>query len=373
MSNTQAVASASLYFCDGGSDKEYHVQVVGDDATGYRVNFQYGRRGGTLQSGSKTAAPVALEKARGIFDKLVKEKMGKGYTTGEDGSPFSGGETAGRNSGVSLQLLNAIERSYAQSLACEPDWGMQQKMDGERRAVHIAADKSAVGINRKGLTVALPQSIAQAAVQCLPADTIIDGEQIGDTLWVFDLLRYDGQDMRSQPYYMRHSALQMAIPGAISGKEPLRVVGLYRTTAEKTAALERLEKTGAEGVVFKRLAAGATSGRPNSGGDQLKFKFVETATVKVLKANDGVRSVRVGLYDHEAVSGFMVEVGSVTIPPNAALPESGDLIEVRYLYAFPGGSLFQPVYLGPRADLDDWAASLSQLKYKVDATPALAA
>jgi bifunctional non-homologous end joining protein LigD len=361
------VASASLAFCEGSSDKVYHAQIVGDEAAGYVVNFQYGRRGATLQSGSKTASPVALAKAQAVFDKLVKEKMAKGYTTGEDGTPFSGGDQAGRASGLSLQLLNAIERGQARDLLTDSNWGMQQKMDGERRAVRIDADGQ-VGINRKGLTVALPETVAQAVAQCLPADTIIDGELIGDTLWVFDLLRYKGQFMLDQPYYMRHSALLMAIPGAISGKEPLRVVGLYRTAQEKAGAFERLEKVRAEGVVFKRLASTVTAGRPNSGGDQLKFKFVETATVKVLGMNDGVRSARMGLYDGDR----MVEVGNVTIPPNAAVPAAGDLIDVRYLYAYPGGCLFQPVYDKPRTDLDEPAADLGQLKYKSDATPEVA-
>jgi bifunctional non-homologous end joining protein LigD len=38
--------------------------------------------------------------------------------------------------------------------------------------------------------------------------------------------------------------------------------------------------------------------------------------------------------------------------------------KVRYLYAYPGGSLFQPVYLGVRDDLSISACALSQLKFK---------
>ena len=37
---------------------------------------------------------------------------------------------------------------------------------------------------------------------------------------------------------------------------------------------------------------------------------------------------------------------------------------MRYLYAHPGGSLYQPVYLGPRDDVDREDCRLSQLKYK---------
>ncbi len=359
---TKIVATASLYFSDGASDKVYHAQIVGHDADGYVVNFQYGRRGSTLQSGSKTPAPVPLTKAQSIFDKLVKEKTSKGYSPGIDGTPFAGTEKAGRVSGVSLQLLNPVTREEATALLEDPSWCMQPKLDGERRAVIVGDDVE--GVNRKGLIVDLPLSIAQAIRQCLPKGTVIDGEQIGDTLHVFDLLRYEGKDLSQMPYFSRHTALSVAIPGAISARDPLRLVSLYRTTQEKVAAFERLEQTGAEGVVFKRLQAPHTPDRPASGGDQRKFKFVETATVKVLGMNEGVRSARLALLDE---AGQWVPVGNVTIPPGAALPGPGDLIEVRYLYAYPGGSLYQPVYDRARTDLDETAASLDQLKYKTDA------
>jgi bifunctional non-homologous end joining protein LigD len=59
--------------------------------------------------------------------------------------------------------------------------------------------------------------------------------------------------------------------------------------------------------------------------------------------------------------GF-VEIGNVKIPANFAVPEPGTLVETRYLYAYPGGSLYQPVYLGPRNDVE-YADSVKSLKY----------
>jgi hypothetical protein len=34
------------------------------------------------------------------------------------------------------------------------------------------------------------------------------------------------------------------------------------------------------------------------------------------------------------------------IPSNQAIPTAGQIVEVRYLYACPRGSLYQPVTLG---------------------------
>ena len=43
----------SLYYQSGNSDKVYHVQLEESDGL-YVVNFQYGRRGSTLNTGTKT-------------------------------------------------------------------------------------------------------------------------------------------------------------------------------------------------------------------------------------------------------------------------------------------------------------------------------
>jgi bifunctional non-homologous end joining protein LigD len=61
----------------------------------------------------------------------------------------------------------------------------------------------------------------------------------------------------------------------------------------------------------------------------------------------------------------MISCGNVTIPVGSDFPAVGDIVEVRYLYAFPeSGSLFQPVYLGVRDDIDLKDCSVNQLKWK---------
>ena len=124
--------------------------------------------------------------------------------------------------------------------------------------------------------------------------------------------------------------------------------------------LDALRRLKAEGVVFKRHAAPYTPGRPASGGDQLKLKFTATASCIVAKANGTKRSVALMLLDGRK----RVAVGNVTVPANKPIPKAGSVIEVRYLYAYPAGSLFQPVCLGQRDDVGPDACTISQLKYK---------
>ena len=112
--------------------------------------------------------------------------------------------------------------------------------------------------------------------------------------------------------------------------------------------------------MFKRLDAPYTPGRPNSGGNQLKHKFYATCSAVVAKTNDK-RSVELRLLNGKG----WISVGNVTIPPNFKVPEVGQVVDVRFLYAFrESNALYQPVYLGPRQDIEQHECVLSQLKYK---------
>ena len=64
----------------------------------------------------------------------------------------------------------------------------------------------------------------------------------------------------------------------------------------KRRAFEELKANNAEGVVFKRIWAPYSPGRPNSDGDQLKYKFVETASV-IVNAINAKRSVAIAVWD----------------------------------------------------------------------------
>ena len=83
----------TLYYKEGGSDKVYRAAIE-PQVGGYAVTFAYGRRGATLNTGSKTLEPLAYAAAKRLFDKLVAEKTAKRYTPGEDGTPYRqpGGE-----------------------------------------------------------------------------------------------------------------------------------------------------------------------------------------------------------------------------------------------------------------------------------------
>ena len=360
-----AIAKTSLYFSEGSSDKEYHAEIV-EVAGGNVVNFRYGRRGSALTVGTKTSAPGDFAQAKRIYDKLVKEKTSKGYTVDVSEAAYQGTENAGIKTDFTPQLLNPISEVEAMRLIEDDRWAAQEKMDGERRAAHAVAG-SVAGMNRKGLSVPLPLVIADEllSISSKSGAIRIDGEIIGDILYVFDLHIYKGERIHALPWIERMRLAEYALAGC----KQINPVPVAVTTKEKRALWNRVKAAHCEGVVFKLLNCPVKEGRPNSGGDWLKFKFTESASCCVMEVNSGKRSVKIGLLGssdfQDVIKGqIMIPVGNVTIPPNYDVPATGNIVEVEYLYAYKGGSLYQPVYRGKRSDLSISACITGQLKYK---------
>jgi bifunctional non-homologous end joining protein LigD len=251
------------------------------------VNVAYGRRGSTLQIGTKTQVPVSWEEAQTVFDAIIRQKKAKGYTESESGTPYLHSDK--QVSGIQCQLLNPIRDDEVDSLVKSEDWCMQEKFDGQRMLVQ---KKGAAlhGINRKGQVVGLPSTVVHSA-NTIPYDFIIDGECLGERLVVFDLLEFNGKDCRHLFYGQR---LVELINLLASGMAPnLPMIETAHTPENKARMLMELREQKAEGVVFKLLDAPYTPGRPSSGGAQLKHKFYATLSAVVSKINPQ-RSVKSG-------------------------------------------------------------------------------
>lgn len=345
--------TASLYYREGSSDKEYHAHLE-SRGDGFVVNFAYGRRGSALSTGTKTKEPVAYDKALSIFDKLLKSKEAKGYTRGEDGTPFqhTDNDSDRQPSGLLPQLLNVAADSDIARLVADPAWCIQEKLDGRRLILRKSGD-IVEAINKLGLLVGVPTALVDAAHR-IDGDFTVDGEIIGDRLYAFDLLDCAGLTLRDRPYSDRYRTL---IELLADGDEHITAVTAFADHHAKAEQLAALKAAGAEGVVFKRWDARYTVGRPNSGGSQLKHKFVETLSALVTAVNTP-RSVGVSLYGDDV----LVFVGNVSIPANYEVPPVGAVVEVRYLYAAP--ALYQPVYLGLRDDVTPAECVMAQVKYK---------
>jgi bifunctional non-homologous end joining protein LigD len=339
-----------------------------------------------LNAGTKTASPVSGAAADKIFNKLVDDKKAKGYTEISGTAPriIMGSATPmpscwGKTTPaptptpsaptpatprVLPQLLNPVEEKELYKLFANPEFVMQPKLDGKRILLHRTAYRT-FATNRKGLECGIPENVLLEVNQYRTGGAfILDGELIGDQYHTFDILERGAEDIRDRPYGERLTELTNLIAGTPSRHDrSVHLVKTWSAVSEKTSGYITCRSHKEEGVVFKHRGKPYSAGRPASGGDQFKFKFVATASVKVLGHNPDKRSVRMGVTDGIG----WAEVGNVTIGGAIPIPPVGSVIEVRYLYAFKGGSLFQPIYLGERDDLDTDDCKISQLKYKQEA------
>ncbi len=346
-----------------GSFKTYRAQLEQRDG-GWVVNAQYGAIGKALTSTTKTPSPVPYSKALAAYNKVVKEKLAKGYvevaSSGDQGSAANVAPAVVAKERVDLpiMLLNPITDSEAHALAHDPAWCAEIKHDGERRLI-VIDNGDAYGVNRTGFKVALSPAVRAAA----PAGdfrgrTVLDGEDMGDDgVIVFDVLAFDGQDTTSLPLSARlgyRACARARLPG-------LAYATTATSAADKLALLDQARITTQEGVVWKRLDAPYSAGRPNSGGNALKQKFWEDATFRVASQNPTKRSVGLEVQDGP---GQWRNVGNVTIPPNKSVPGVGAFVDCSYLYAnLRTGSIYQPTYLRERNDLTDADCQFDRLKF----------
>jgi len=341
----------TLHYKDQRSDKVYRVAIEPRD-DGYVVNFAYGRSGSTLNTGTKTACPLYFDAVQKIYDRVVKEKLAKGYILAADSQTYTEGSR--KVTDIRPQLLNAVEDPGA--LMADNTFYLQPKHDGKRLLLHKQGFEL-TGINRRGIECGFPESIRSAAA-ALPHSFLLDGEAVGNTFHVFDLLEVEFTNLRAIPYRDRLVKLLNLLAGG--QQTAIQWVATISGREAKTRFFDHLREDNAEGAVFKRIGAPYSAGRPSSGGDQFKYKFVETASV-IVSAINAKRSVQMAVWENAQ----LVPCGNVTIPADQPIPQVGDLIETRYLYAMPGsGSLFQPVYLGVRDDITGAECTRDQLKFR---------
>lgn len=345
----------SLHYQDATSDKIYNV-FLRHEGSGFVVNFAYGRRGSSLVTGSKTQAPVDIPAAQKIFDKLVKEKIGKGYkVSGGDDSSQVVTVADAEPSEIHCLLLNEIQEDQIERYLNDDNYLAQEKNDGRRQLVE-KINQEIKCINKKGFYVGFSADFN--TIKDTSVDFVVDGELMDGFVLAFDILQANGKDLRSYPIEIRLQELHNVV--GLIDNQVIREVHTAYSTTEKYELYQQLRLNKKEGIVFKRKGSAYVAGRPASGGDHLKFKFYKTASF-IVREQNAKRSVGLDVI----WNGQRMDVGNVTIPANHSIPSIGEVVEVRYLYAFKNsGKIFQPVYLGMRSDIDENECLHSQLVFK---------
>jgi bifunctional non-homologous end joining protein LigD len=263
--------------------------------------------------------------------------------------PGGGLTTVSPKLGPSVMLAFVAHAADALKHLCDPYWVMQKKYDGERFPVELSR-KGVMGFNRKGQVRALSAEVEKElkGLLVLPdfSDdrvTIFDGELMGDVYVIYDILKLRDNDVTKMPFVERFGLIEELL-GSCSKLHLLASTAW--TTLEKQELFTEAYASSWEGVMFRGVHSTYEGCRSSN---LRKYKLWATATCRVLTVN-AARSVQVALRDDLDNELF---AGNVTIAVNQDIPEPDSLIEVRYLYALDGGSLYQPNFIRLRTDIDE--------------------
>lgn len=253
------------------------------------------------------------------------------------------------------QLVKPIEEEQLDRFLDLDGWWMQEQVGGERRLIANEGNGKWSSWNKNGDMLDLPAVIVEELNHTtLMADTVIDGNILGDVYHPFDVLRLNGSHM--MPKILRERAVALL---DVPLTEHVRPLSFFRAEDVKKAAFAHFEATGSEGVVFKHSGS-------EYNASQLKHSFQQSATFQVIKSINtsnalSTRRILIGAYDDGRV---LTEMGFVLIADNQEAPREGEMVEIGYLHAIKNGGLENPVYLGVRNDQFAQNCLLSKLKHR---------
>jgi len=329
-----AVECWAGHYGQGGSDK-----VWGGAVTGCAFISVWGRRGGALQRGEKTLKTA--EDALKLFRKKAQEKASEGYKEITFGDSIYGVPVlveAGQGSGAGAMTTASptpalpkpsvyatghvlpMDDAELDASLLSPRHGVSEKINGERCV--IAYDGAALAAyNRKGQRVSTVPVSAQPLAR-LGHPFVLDGERGTGSLAggyaVFDLLEWNGADMRGEPYGRRIATVRDALAegGFVTAAGPMLDgdgAGLFVLTAEDDpeagrAVVDAVRARGGEGIVIRTLDA------PYVEGDTRhvrKIKFLADLDAFVIRVNPGLATSSVTLGLTRPWDGAVIEICNV--------------------------------------------------------------
>lgn len=235
-------------------------------------------------------------------------------------------------------------------------WALEQKIDGHRRLLAGGPD-AVMALNRRGERTDLPSAVRKA-VSLLPEGFVLDGELLGNVLYVFDLPAAPPLIDASSSLFRRREVLEHFF-GVWDHGEAIQLLGSATTARAKQDLVNRVVASGGEGFVAKRLAARYQQRRST---DWQKVKLTSCADVVVTAVSpDGRENYEVAVVDEDDV---LRPVGSVAHNHrrSGGLMSVGDVAEVRYLYVGSNGRLVQPRIVRRRKDKAAAECTLRQLR-----------
>jgi bifunctional non-homologous end joining protein LigD len=253
------------------------------------------------------------------------------------------------------QLLNPINDDQVDKYLNDNAWVAEEKKDGVHKMLH-KRNGEVFMTNKKGIRVAFPSGY-DSLLHGMESVSL-DGEEIGNRLYAFDLLELNGMDLRGMGYGKRYEMLKTVV---VADHSSILLVPLAVDREAKKKLYDQLQKDNKEGIVFKRFDAPFTMGKGHQ--DMVKLKFYAELSARVTHGRKGKNSIGLELLNEK---GEWVFMGYCTVVPSKMPIPIGSIVEIRYLNCMKGGHLYQPCYKEIRDDIDPSECSTIQIKYKTE-------
>jgi ATP-dependent DNA ligase len=250
---------------------------------------------------------------------------------------------------ISPQRFVEIDVNSLEDKVTNPDWVIEQKLDGVR-AMALVSNGQVEWITGRGgrqplKSTAVKKDEATAILSGLRGEWAFDGEFIRDTYHIFDMVVASNPlapDYDVDPS-TRRKRLQFIYYRVLKSPS-VQLIPQAQSEMDKRALVEACRANNTEGVMLKKTDSVYNCGGFCSG--ILKAKFTKTVDAVVIERNTGGKeNARLGVYDN----GVLTYIGNVTMIGKGEA-NIGDVLEVKYLYATDDNILYQPRVMKRRTD-----------------------
>lgn len=252
----------------------------------------------------------------------------------------------------------AIEATKTQATKniADPEWWLQQKCDGDR--ILVRSENGVVTfLNRQGepKAKAIPPGV-QSFFTIPDGLWYFDGELVGDQLWIFDLL-IDSVISTETPYIERYAMLEVLFAKPEWASDAVKLLPTARTAEEKMALTVAVSEGNGEGWMLRHRSMPYVCG-PSRSTKLLKIKRTRTMDVIIGKHHlEGKENAELKLLDPR---GKSVPVGRCSLIGKPDV-DTGDVVEVKFLYVGANDRLYQPTLLRVRDDKSPEECTIDQL------------
>jgi ATP-dependent DNA ligase/predicted DNA-binding WGR domain protein len=320
------------------------------------------------------------------LDRKQNEKLGKGYVVvSSDGSDSQSSSKSDDDEDLPIIWpMNApgIDgEEHLDQLLDSPEYAAQEKLDGMRAVVHVTPTGLRIFSRNAGVanpfrplekTSSLPHlarvqfpklvgtvldceilAPGKASAEIAGMVNSANGSNGSVHIYVFDILRYNGQDWTTQTQERRLATLKHIEPSLNSTY--VKVLPWYTTKATKRRLYDSIMSGTGEGVMFKNLSqCYITGGRPRN----VWWKCKKTATFDCIvmgftkgkgKYNTAIGAIRFGQYR----DGTLIEIGQASGMSDEARRDMslnsgrylGKVITIKGQERLKSGAIRHPVFV----------------------------